>query len=218
MRIELSGGVPAELCRPTNGEARGGLAIAPDIGGLRPLFHEMAQRIADEHQLTVVAVEPFPGQELPTLEDRFAAMGRLNDEAVLRGLAEGADATEQSRVSLIGFCMGGMYTLKAAGLGRFARCVAFYGMIKVPADWRGSGQGEPLEYLGRPGVSPTLAIVGGKDPYTPPDDVAELEARSVSVARYPEAEHGFVHDPSRPIHRADDAADAWRRCFDFLGV
>ncbi len=30
------------------------------------------------------------------------------------------------------------------------------------------------------------------------------------------ADHGFVHDPSRPAHRADDAADAWRRAMAFL--
>jgi dienelactone hydrolase len=35
--------------------------------------------------------------------------------------------------------------------------------------------------------------------------------------RYEGAEHGFVHDASRPAHRADDAADAWRRVIAFLG-
>jgi carboxymethylenebutenolidase len=36
------------------------------------------------------------------------------------------------------------------------------------------------------------------------------------VVLYPEGEHGFVHDPERPIHRAADAADAWRRVLAFL--
>ena len=48
---------------------------------------------------------------------------------------------------LIGFCMGGMYTLKAARSERFARLVAFYGMIRVPEDWRSPSQGEPLDHL-----------------------------------------------------------------------
>ena len=30
------------------------------------------------------------------------------------------------------------------------------------------------------------------------------------------AEHGFIHAPERPTHRADDAADAWRRVLAFL--
>lgn len=122
-------------------------------------------------------------------------------------------------VAVVGFCMGGMYATKAAGgTGGFDRAVAFYGMIRVPEAWRGPGQGEPLEALARPGACPVLAVVGGRDPYTPPDDVEALRRAGphVSVVAYPEADHGFVHDPARPAHRPADAADAWRRAVDFL--
>ena len=114
--------------------------------------------------------------------------------------------------------MGGMYALKAAGLGRFARVVSFYGMIRVPSRAGPARvRASRSTYLARPGASPVLAIIGVRDPYTPPADVDALAAlRHVEVVRYPEAEHGFVHDPTRPSHRADDAADAWRRCFAFL--
>ena len=61
-----------------------------------------------------------------------------------------------------------------------------------------------------------LAVIGTADPYTPPADVDALEALGVEVLRYEGAEHGFVHDPSRPAHRAADAADAWRRVEAFL--
>ena len=62
-----------------------------------------------------------------------------------------------------------------------------------------------------------LALVGGRDPYTPPADVEALRGLpGVTVVEYPEAEHGFVHDPARPTHRAEDAADAWRRVVEFL--
>jgi carboxymethylenebutenolidase len=63
-----------------------------------------------------------------------------------------------------------------------------------------------------------LAILGGADTFTPPVDIADLEAIGAHVTTkvYADAEHGFVHDPSRPNHRADDAADAWRRAIDFL--
>ena len=56
-----------------------------------------------------------------------------------------------------------------------------------------------------------MAVIGTADPYTPPDDVAALRDAGVTIAAYEGAEHGFVHDPDRPAHRADDAADAWRR-------
>ena len=36
------------------------------------------------------------------------------------------------------------------------------------------------------------------------------------VVVYPEADHGFVHAPERPVHRPDDATDAWQRTLRFL--
>ena len=48
--------------------------------------------------------------------------------------------------------------------------------------------------------------------------IAAAEALGVHVVRYEGADHGFVHDPSRPTHRPDDAADAWRRVIGFLSA
>jgi len=216
MRIELSSGTPAELVRSDS--AALGLVIAADIFGLRPLYVELAERLSRERNYTVCVPEPFPGRELgPDIDARRAAVSSLRDADVLGDLALAAAATGIDRVALIGFCMGGMYTFKAAGTGRFSRCAAFYGMIRIPPDWRGDGHAEPLDALARPGATPTLAIIGELDPYTPPDDVKALETRpGVTVVRYPQAEHGFVHDPSRPSHRVADAADAWARALAFV--
>src|SRR5688500_13993396 len=74
MRIELTPGPPAELARP-DGDARRGLVIACDIGGLRPLFDDMAARLAHENDWAVIAVEPFPGRESMELPDRLKAVG-----------------------------------------------------------------------------------------------------------------------------------------------
>ena len=217
MRTMLPSGTPVEIAEP-DGEPSAGLVIAPDIYGLRPLFDDLAARLARERGWRVVAVEPFPDQDLgPDVETRQKAVAGLYDDRVLADLVAAADATGCERVGLIGFCMGGMYVFKAAGLGRFDRAVSFYGMIRVPERWRSAGHGEPLDALDRPGATPVLAIIGELDPYTPPEDVAALESRpGVTVVRYPGAEHGFVHDPARPAHRPDDAADAWRRAFQFL--
>lgn len=217
MRITLPSGTEAEQARPA-GQPVAGLVIAPDIFGLRPLFDDMAARIAVEHDYAVVAVEPFPGLELgPDVETRFAAVSAKRDVDALRDFDEAASATGCDRVGLIGFCMGGMYAFKAAGSGRFGRLVSFYGMIRVPPAWQGPDQREPLGYLSEQTASAVLSIIGVEDHYTPADDVDALAAQAtVEVVRYPGAEHGFVHDPSRPAHRPADAADAWRRCFAFL--
>jgi carboxymethylenebutenolidase len=94
-------------------------------------------------------------------------------------------------------------------------------MIRVPEPWRGGDVVEPLAALAEPEASRTLAIVGGRDIWAPADDVEALRSAGgdrVEVVVYPEAEHGFVHDPARPAHRPDDAADAWRRVVAFLAV
>jgi carboxymethylenebutenolidase len=217
MRVQLPSGTPAELVIPTD-PPRMGLVVAPDIFGLRPLFDDITARLAADRGYAVCAPEPFPGRELPLeVEPRYAAVPELRDDDVFRDLDLAAKATGCAEVGLIGFCMGGMYTLKAAGTGGFRRCVAFYGMIRVPNPWRSPGQGEPLDYLSRPEAAPTLAIIGENDHYTPPDDVEALAAMpTVTVVRYPGAEHGFVHDPNRPAHRPADAADAWARCYAHL--
>jgi carboxymethylenebutenolidase len=218
MRTLLPSGTPVEIAR--RGQASGAaLVIAPDLFGLRPLFDGMATRLADEWGVAVAAVEPFPGRDLgPDPEPRMAAVSSLRDEDHLRDLVEAADLLGPERAVLIGFCMGGMYTLKAARSDRFDRLCAFYGMIRVPPAWEGEGQGQPLDLLAGAPADRLMAIVGTADPYTPPEDVERLEATGATVVRYEGAEHGFVHDPARPAHRSEDAADAWARCRAWLGV
>jgi carboxymethylenebutenolidase len=215
VRITLPSGTPAEIARvdaPTMG-----LVIAPDIFGLRPLYDDLVARLASEWSMTVCAAEPFPGRDLgPDVEPRFAAVGSLDDAAHLRDLEQAADAVGTERVGLLGFCLGGMYCFKAARSDRFARIVAFYGMIRIPEGWRSAQQGEPLDHLGAGHPERVLAIIGGRDHYTPAADVDALEASGVTVVRYPEAEHGFAHDAARPNHRPDDAADAFRRAAAWL--
>jgi carboxymethylenebutenolidase len=215
VRITLPSGTEAELAR-ADAPAMG-LVVAPDIFGLRPLFDDMVARLAREWSMTVCAVEPFPGQSLgPDVEPRFAAVPGISDDVHLRDLEEAAQVVGATRVGLLGFCLGAMYCHKASRSKAFERIVSFYGMIRVPEGWRSPTQGEPLEILAAGHADRVLAIIGGRDPYTPPADVAALEATGATVVRYPEAEHGFAHDAARPAHRAEDAADAFARAEAWL--
>ena len=212
MRITLPSGTAAEVAVPDGAPSRG-VVVAPDIMGLRPLFDDLVARLAKEHGWAVCAVEPFPGREdLPQTERDIASNP---DERAVGDLVAAADHLGVEPVAVMGFCQGGAWAFKASAAGRFDRAVAFYGMIRVP--WAREGHGQPFDALSRSCRCPVLAIVGGLDAFTPPDDVEALAALpDVEIARYPEAEHGFVHDPERPTHRADDAADAWRRAVAFL--
>jgi carboxymethylenebutenolidase len=204
-----------------------GVVVHPDMGGVRPLFDELCRRLAT-HGFAVACPEPFARfprevREASEITVRISHMKDMDDEHQLGDLGQAArflierDGVE--RVSIIGFCMGGMYTLKAAATAAFARAVPFYGMVRVPDDWRGPGQREPLDTAAQ--VCPTLAIFGGKDPLTPPDDIEALrdawrDRDDCEIVVYPEADHGFVHAPDRPAHRPDDARDAGQRALAFL--
>src|SRR5436305_9636688 len=176
--------------------------------GLRPLFDQHCARLAAQG-FTTCAIEPWPGQEDLPVEKRLDAP--LDLDRVLGDLVAAADSTECGRVGVMGFCMGGMQAFRAAGTGRFHRAVAFYGMIVPPEQWRSPGR-DPLDMLRRPGACPTLAILGGRDKWTPSEHIDELRAvPSIDVAFYADADHGFAHDAERPSHRRDDASDAWSR-------
>jgi len=212
--------------RPTDG-ANEGIVVHPDIMGVRPLFDDLCRRLAT-HGYAVACPEPFvrAPDDVRRAEEPSARMGhvqQLDDDHQIGDLVAAADwLTEHDgvqRVHIIGFCMGGMQTLKAAATGRFARAVAFYGMIRLPEGWRGERMREPLDTAGE--VCPTLAIFGEADTMTPPADLDALrkawsDRPDCEIVVYPDAEHGFVHAPERPAHRPDDAADAWRRALEFL--
>ena len=216
MRITLPSGTPAELAKPSSGTATVGLVLIPDIMGVRPLFTDMATGLAETEGWAVSVIEPFAGREHLELAERLRSVGDLDDQLLMEDAVAAADLTECDRVGVLGFCMGGMYALKASGTGRFSGAVSFYGMIHVPEQWQSESQGDPLAASQTDGACPVLAIVGTEDQWTPERDVAELEASGASVVRYPDADHGFVHDPARPAHRPDDAADAWKRALAFL--
>lgn len=218
MRVELPSGTPAELVVPRS--PLRGLVLAPDIMGLRPLFDEHVARLAEEGPWAVCAVEPFPSHPGVPIEERLELVRTLRDTEQVGDLVAAAELLRTEAgvapVAVLGFCIGGMYAMKAADRGAFDKVVAFYGMIRVPEQFAGPGHGEPIDHVRAPGAAPVLAIVGGRDHFTPEPDVDELEAAGATVVRYPDAEHGFAHDPARPTHRLDDTADAWRRVHRFL--
>ncbi len=216
-RSTLPSGRAVELARPADGRPpTQGLVLLPDIMDLRPLFDAHSQRLADQHGWAVANVEIWQGHQELDLAARMESVGLLDDAALLADLSVAADLLDVEPVGVTGFCMGGMYALKAAGTGRFHRAVAFYGMFRVPQSWQGQTTVEPLDQVARAGACPALAICGSIDQWTPAEDIAAAEAAGVTVVTYEGADHGFVHDDSRPTHRADDAADAWRRAIAFL--
>ena len=217
--------VPIVHARP-DGMPRAGVVLHPDVMGLRPLFDDMARRLAS-NGLAVCGVEPYAHvdrEHWATVEARLAAASQLDDAVQLADLEAAADLLvvedDVARVSVLGFCMGGYYTYKAAASDRFDSAVAFYGMLRTPEAWRGAGHGrDPLDLAAE--MCPTLAIFGSEDRWTPPADIEALRAAwsnrdDCEIVVVEGADHGFVHDPDRPVHRAEDAEALWARALAWM--
>jgi carboxymethylenebutenolidase len=219
--------IAAVHARP-DGMPSAGLVLHPDVGGLRPLYEDMARRLAT-HGLAVCVIEPFAGQPeavRSSVEARLAHVKDLDDSQQMDMLEAAANLLvvddDVTRVSVLGFCMGGHYALKAATLDRFDAAVAFYGMIRTPEAWNGPGHRiEPLSVAAE--MAPTLAYFGSNDPWTPAADIEALRAAwsgrtDCEIVVVEGADHGFVHDPDRDVHRADDAAQGWERTLRWVGA
>jgi carboxymethylenebutenolidase len=219
--------VPAFHARP-DGMPTAGVVLHPDVGGLRPLFEDMARRLAT-HGLAVCTFEPFaalPDSARASVEARLGAVKDLDDDQQLDIMSAAADLLvvedDVARVSVLGFCMGGHYVFKAASTDRFDAAVAFYGMLRTPEGWEGAGHRiEPLDVAAD--MVPTLAIFGSVDPWTPAADIDALRdawanRSDCEIIVIEGADHGFVHDPERPVHRADDAAVVWDRTLAWVAA
>jgi dienelactone hydrolase len=205
----------AAYCAPSAAPAERGLVLLPSMAGFTAGIEGWCRALASEQGWVVCAPELISEQPGLDMSARAACMPSIRDDDVLATLAAAADATGCAAVGLIGFCVGGMFALKAASLGRFDRIVSFYGMVRLPGDWKAPGQAEPLDLV-RSGPGRVLAIFGERDEFVPVEDLAPLRAAGATAMTYPEAGHAFAHDVTHPNYRPYDAADAWRRAIDFL--
>ena len=111
-----------------------GVVLHPDIDGHAPAVRRHGRRLAT-HGFAVCALEPFARVAGRRAVDRrcrrraWRASPNLDDEVQLGDLERAADLPRRRRrreraSRVLGFCMGGMQTLKAAATDRFDRAVA----------------------------------------------------------------------------------------------
>jgi carboxymethylenebutenolidase len=127
---------------------------------------------------------------------------------------------EANNVGNIGFCRGGRNVwIYAASNPPGLKCgVAFYGVLDGE---RSTIQPKTALDLAGSGHVPMLLLDGTADAAIPVDHVKQAAAKAqaagdvVEYHLYDGAPHGFVAD-YRPSYRADDAADALKRCQAWL--
>jgi carboxymethylenebutenolidase len=115
---------------------RGGVLILPTITGVDRWMQDRANLLA-EAGYSALVWDPYPGETPPA--DTASAMPRaakLNDGR-LDDMAACADhlrtAVGGASVGVMGFCLGGRYSLLLAAQDRrLAACVAFYPSVRIP--------------------------------------------------------------------------------------
>ncbi len=207
------------LATPASGRGPGVIVIQ-EWWGLNDQIRSVADMLAKEgfvalapdfyHGKGAKIGEPDEAQKL--MMEFFRADTAAKDA---RGAAEyltSHPAVTSGTVGTIGFCMGGFLAILVASVApdRVAAVVDCYGVGQRVPDLR------PMK-----GV-PVLGIFGGKDGMADASAVAGLEKAmkesGVPFTKhvYPEADHAFLNEQRRDVHRPADAKDAWGRILPFL--
>ena len=210
--------VTGYLARPEGATGGPGVVVIQEWWGLNENIEAMARRLAGEGY-TALAVDLYGGQTADTPDGAMslmrAAMGR--EDALTDNLVQAygylADSLGAERVGTIGWCFGGMWSLRTALAlpGDVDATVIYYGRPVTDAS--------RLEAL----QMPVLAIFGAADASIPLDTVSAfrdaLTAAGVDheVEVYDGAGHGFAN-PSGQAYDAEAAEDAWERTTAFLAA
>ena len=232
MRIRFPNGadqIEGELQLPSGPGPHPAVVLIPDVGGLSELYVGFARKLADSG-LAALALNLYSRGEQPdlsSLDTIFKFLRELPDPQVLSDVQAALDhlaqrpETQARALGVMGFCVGGQYTILAACSCRgLSAAVAWYGMLRVQEiDERNPEH--PLDALPRLSC-PLLGLFGEDDAIVPQPDVDELRRRGaglphpVEAVVYPGAGHAFAN-PGRPdAHRPEAAADAWARSLAFF--
>lgn len=219
----------AYFVHPADGKAPG-VIMWPDIFGLRPAFREMADRLAAEGYAVLVP-NPFyrdakgvvvvEGEEMSAAIQRLMPYARnvtpaavVSDAAALVGWLDDQPAVDTGRkIGVVGFCMSGSYTIRAAA--------ALPARVGAAASFHGAGvatDAPDSPHLLAPETKATFlfAIAQNDDAKDPASKTRLVDAfgERAEVEVYP-ADHGWVPPDSARYDQAQ-AEKAWGRLLALL--
>ncbi|MEM6326413.1 MAG: dienelactone hydrolase family protein [Bacteroidota bacterium] len=210
--------VTGTLVRPSGAEGPlPGLIVIHEWWGLNDNVRDMTRRFAAEGY-AALAVDLYSGETADAPDDAMAlmqtAMGR--EDALTDNLRQAhtflADSLGAPAVGSVGWCFGGMWSLRTALAlpDRLDAAVIYYGRPVTEAD--------RLAALDMP----VLGLFGEADDSIPMSSVRAFESAlaeagvSHDIVAYPGAAHAFAN-PSGQRYDAAAAEDAWTRTTAFFG-
>jgi carboxymethylenebutenolidase len=209
-----------------SGVPNGAVVVVQEAFGVNDHIKNVAERFAAEGY-RAVAPHFFhrSGDPVIPYDDIPAAMEHIR-QLTEAGIKEDLDVAyehlhgdgfDDSRIAVVGFCMGGTVALIEAYQRTLGAAVTFYGGGIVEGRF-----GAPaLKDLGPKLKTPWLGLYGDQDHGIPPEQVEQLrEAVSqapvdTEIVRYADAGHGF-HCDAREAYHEPSARDAWSRTLAWL--
>jgi carboxymethylenebutenolidase len=210
------------------GDARGGIVVVQEAFGVTPHIQSICRRLADAGY-TAIAPALFHRVGSPVHEyGDFKAVMPSMASLTAGGIASDLDAVladlhgrgfDDTRIGIVGFCMGGTVACVAATQWRLGAAVTFYG--------GGVSQGR----FGFPSLldiapelqTPWLGLYGDLDQGISVEDVEALRRVAgkapapTEIVRYPDAVHGFNCDDRPEAYNEAAATDAWARTLAWFG-
>jgi len=202
--------LPSNISRE---DPRPGLLVLQEWWGMNDHIKDITKRLANEG-FAALAVDLYDGKVTKDPDEARGFMMSMDKAAALEKLYAGVRFLKNdplvSNVGVIGFCMGGFWSLSLACSNRDVKAaVPFYG--NIPPD--------PLLNQLR---SPILYFYGEKDHHISASEIDRLEnfmktaGKAAEVVRYPESDHAFFNDTRKEVYNSKDAKDAWSRALAFL--
>lgn len=205
------GATTAHLARPDN-DATAAIILIHEWWGINDHIRDIAGRYAKEGYLCI-APDLYRGKVAKDTEEASKLMQGLaiDDglDTIRQAIAEAKRVYNAQKFGITGFCMGGIFALRAAcEISELAAAAPFYGDI-------------PEENVLKQLKVPTLFIAGKRDAWINSEKVKQLieAARKynlpVEVVTY-DADHAFFNDTRPEVYDPEAAADAWRRVLELF--
>lgn len=221
--------MPVYEARPASGKDTPILIVISEIWGVHECIRDCTRRFA-KAGFCAVAPELFKREggvgQIPNVQDVLKIVLAQKREQTLGDLKAAADwaktrpNVKASALGVTGWCWGGSTVYQVAATNPDMKAaVAWYG---PPARPYPGASGPVTGFdLAKDIKIPLLGLYGETDQNPKPEDarrfgeLVKQHNQNVEVVVYPGAGHGF-HADYRPSYNATAAADAWKRCNDFL--